>query len=173
MDRREWLAALHTAHYATLLKLAQNRLRKLTGSISEAEDVVQDVFRLAAEKNIQHLKLPIAWMIKATYNFCMQRWARARRDVGITLKFIRKKMDNSADRSVYAVERAESEIDELLWLVLLEQSLLPEEWEIMRKYCLEGMSLEDLAAELGMPPNRLKVRIYRIRKKIEKILRNM
>ena len=82
-------------------------------------------------------------------------------------------MDNSADRSVYAVERAESEIDELLWLVLLEQSLSPEEWEIMRKYCLEGMSLEDLAAELGMPPNRLKVRIYRIRKKIEKILRNM
>ena len=79
-------------------------------------------------------------------------------------------MDSSADRSVYAVEWAESESDTVIWLVMLEQSLSTEEWEIMKKYCLEDIPLEKLAAELGVPPNRLKVRIHRIRKKIEKIL---
>ena len=49
MNRYHWLEELHSAHYATLLRLAQNRLRSLIGSTAEAEDVVQDVFLLAAE----------------------------------------------------------------------------------------------------------------------------
>lgn len=173
MNKYYLLEELHAAHYPTLLRLAQNRLRSLTGSIAEAEDVVQDVFLLAAEKDIQHLKNPLAWLMKATSNLCKQRMDRVRREAGKEQRFIQQKMDNSADRSVYAVEREESETDALLWLLLLEQSLSPEEWEIMRKYCLEGIPLDNLAAELGVPPNRLKVRIHRIRKKLEKIRRDV
>lgn len=169
MDKYHWLEELHAVHYATLLRLAQNRLWRLTGSIAEAEDVVQDVFLLAAEKDIQHLEKPLAWLMKATSNLCKQRLDRVRRDAGKEQRFIRHKMDSSADRSVYALEREESETDVLLWLLLLEQSLSPEEWEIMRRYCLEGVPLDTLAAELAVPPNRLKVRIHRIRKKLEKI----
>lgn len=173
MHRYHWLEELHSAHYSTLLRLAQNRLRNLTGNIDEAEDVVQDAFLLAAEKDIRHLENPLAWLLKTTSNLCMQRMERAKRDTGKEQRFIQHKLDNSADRSVYAVEREESETDALLWLLLLEQTLSPEEWEVLRKYCLEGMPLDELAAELGVPPNRLKVKIHRIRKKLEKIRRDV
>lgn len=173
MHRNQWLEDLHSAHYATLLRLAQNRLRRLTGNIDEAEDVVQDAFLLAAEKDIRHLENPLAWLMKTTSNLCLQRMNRAKRDTGKEQCFIKHKLDNSADRSVYAVERQESETDTLLWLVLLEQTLSPDEWELMRKYCLEGISLDKLAAEIGVPANRLKVKIHRIRKKLEKLRRDV
>lgn len=173
MHQYHWLADLHTAHYATLLRLAQNRLRHLTGNMDEAEDVVQDAFLLAAEKDIRHLENPLAWLMKTTSNLCMQRMDRARRDAKKEQRFIQRKLDNSADRSAYAVERQESETDVLLWLLVLEQNLLSDEWELMRKYCLEGVPIDSLAAESGMSANRLKVRIHRIRKKLEIIRRDV
>ena len=171
VNRYHWLEDLHAAHYATLLRLAQNRLRRLTGNIDAAEDVVQDAFLLAAEKNIRRLDNPLAWLMKTTSNLCLQRMDRAKRDTGKEQRFIQHKLDNSADRSVYAVERQESETDILLWMLMLEQSLSPDEWELIRKYCLEGVPIESLAAELDVPVNRLKVKIHRIRKKLEKIRR--
>ena len=170
MNKHHWLEELHAAHYPTLLRLAQNRLRRLTGSIAEAEDVVQDAFLLAVEKDVWQLEQPLKWLMKTTSNLCLQRMDRAKRDAGKEERLIRQKMDASADRSVYAVEREESETDAVIWLVMLEQSLSPEEWEIMRKYCLEDVPLDVLAAALGVSPNRLKVKIHRIRKKIKKIL---
>ena len=165
----QWLEELHRAHYATLLRLARNRLRTMTGSISEAEDVVQDVFLLAAEKNIQQLDNPLGWLIKATNNMCMKRMDRHKRERGKEQRFIQSKMDSHAERSVYAVEREESETDALLWLLFLQQTLSEDEWLMMRKYCLEGIPLADLAAEMDIPITRLKVRICRIRKKLDKI----
>ncbi len=173
MNRYHWLEELHSAHYATLLRLAQNRLLSMTGSSTEAEDVVQDAFLLAAEKDIRQLENPLAWLMKTTANLCRHRLDRVKRDSRKEQHFIQHQLDNSAERSVYAVERQESETDALLWLLLLEQTLTPEEWEVLRKYCLEGVPLDELAAELGIPPNRLKVKIHRIRKKLEDIRRNV
>ncbi len=164
-----WLEELHSAHYATLLRLAQNRLRSLTGGIDEAEDVVQDAFLLAAEKDIRQMENPLGWLMKTTSNLCLQRMDHVKRDTGKEQRFIQHKLDNSADRSIYAVERKESETDILLWLLLMEQTLSNEDWQIMRRYCLEGIPLDELAAELAVPPNRLKIKIYRIRKRLEKI----
>lgn len=173
MHQYHWLEELHAAHYATLLRLAQNRLRRLTGNIDEAEDVAQEAFLLAAEKDIRYLENPLAWLMKTTSNLCMQRMDRVKRDAEKAQRFIQHKLDNSADRSVYAVERQESETDILLWMLMLEQSLSPIEWELLRKYCLEGTPIESLAAELGVHANCLKVKIHRIRKKLEKIRRDV
>ena len=173
MHRYQWLEELHAAHYATLLRLARYRLYQLTGSTADAEDVVQDVFLLAAEKDIRDLEEPLKWLMKVTSNLCLQRKDRVKRDTGKAQRFIQHKLDSSADRSVYAVEREESETDILLWLLLLEQTLSPDEWEIMRKYCLDGIPLDKLATELGVPANRLKVKIHRIRKKLEEIRRSV
>lgn len=173
MDRYQWLAELHAAHYTTLLRLARHRLYELTGSTSEAEDVVQDAFLLAAEKDIQDHENPLAWLMKTTSNLCMQRLDRAGRDAGKAERFIQHKMDNSADRSVYAVEQAESETIVLLWLMMLEQILSPDDWELLRKHCLENVPIEELAREMNVPANRLYVQIHRIRKKLEKISSDM
>ncbi len=173
VHRFHWLEELHTVHYATLLKLAQNRLRHLTGNIDEAEDVVQDAFLLAAEKDIRHLENPLAWLMKAISNLCMQRMSRIKRDKEKEKRFIQDKMDKNTDRSVYAVERQESETGALLWLMLLEQSLSPEEWELLRKHALEGIPIESLAREMNVSTNRLYVRIHRARKKLEQISQGM
>lgn len=167
------LEQLHAAHYATLLRLAQHRLYAMTGSTSEAEDVVQDVFMLAAKQDLRQLENPLAWLMKTTSNMCMQRLDRAKRDAALEQRFIQNKLDNSAERSVYAVEREESETDALLWLLLLEQTLSPEEWELLRKYSLEGVPIEELATEMNVSVNRLYVRIHRTRKKLEKIAQGM
>lgn len=173
MHRYHWLEELHAAHYATLLRLAQNQLRRLTGNIDEAEDVVQDVFMLAAKQDIRQLENPLAWLMKTTSNMCMQRLDRVKRDATLEQRFIQNKLDNSAERSVYAVERAESETDALLWLLLLEQTLSPEEWELLRKYSLEGVPIEELATEMNVSVDRLYVRIHRTRTKIKKISQGM
>lgn len=173
MDRHHWLEELHAAHYATLLRLAQNRLRQLTGCINDAEDVVQDAFLLAAEKDIRHMENPLGWLMKATSNLCMQRRDRVRREAGKEQRYIQHRMDYSTDRSIYAVDRQESETDVLLWLLMLEQTLSPEEWDLLRKYCLGGIPLGQLAAESGVSVNCLKVKIHRVRKKIKQISRNM
>ena len=104
VNRYHWLEDLHAAHYATLLRLAQNRLRRLTGNIDDAEDVVQDAFLLAAEKGIRRLDNPLAWLMKTTSNLCLQRLDRVKLDIGKAQRFIQHKLDNSVDRSVYAVE---------------------------------------------------------------------
>lgn len=173
MDHYHWLEELHAANYPVLLQLAQNRLRQLTGSISEAEDVVQDAFLLAAEKDIQHLANPRAWLMKTVSNLCLQRMDRVKREKGKQQRFIQSKLDISADRSVHAVERRESETDILLWLLMLEQTLSSEEWTLLRRYCLEGVPLGQLAAASGTSVNRLKVKIHRVRKKIAKISKDV
>lgn len=165
MHQYHWLEELHTAYYATLVRLARNKLRRLSTSTADAEDVVQEAFLLAAEKDIRHSKNPLGWLIKTTSNLCLQQMHRVRHEAAKEQRLIRHKLDNSFDRSIYAIDREESETDALLLLLLLEQSLSPEDWEIMRKYCIDGIPLDEIAAELNMPINRLRVKIHRIRRK--------
>lgn len=167
--RYPWLEKLHAAHYVTLLRLAQNRLFAMTGSSSEAEDVVQDVFVLAAEKDIQHLENPLRWLMKATVNLCHERTRRAYHETEKGQRLVRAKLDHSADRSVLSFERQESETEALELLLALEQTLSPEDWNILRLYCLEKVPIDELSAKLNLPINTLRVRICRIRKKYQKI----
>lgn len=169
MSRYHWLETLHTAHYPTLLRLAQNRLRAMIGSTSEAEDVVQDVFVLAAEKDISNLDNPLPWLMKATVNMCRKRLDRKLREAEKEQRIIRRKLDSSPDRSVYAVERQASATDALELLMTYEQALSKEDWDIMRQFCLQGVPIEEISAQTGIPINTLRVRICRIRKKFEKI----
>lgn len=173
MRRYHWLEELHNAHYATLLRLAQNRLRTRVGSTSEAEDVVQDVFLLAAEKDIRDLSNPLPWLMKATVNMCMKRYHRKKQNAEKEQRFIRRKLENSIDRSVYAVEREESKAASVELLITIEQLLSPEEWDILRQYCLQGIPIEEISEQRGIPSNTLRVRICRIRKKLAKIYPEM
>ena len=168
MHEYQWLEELHHTHYATLLRLARNRLRAATGSISEAEDVVQDVFLLAAEKDIDEMDNPLGWMIRVMDNLCKKRVDHIVREKEKEERFIQDKRNKSSDRSVYAVERAESEVDELLWLLMLEQTLSRDDWELMRQYCIEKKPIDEIAARMGVSVGVLKVRIHRIRKKLGK-----
>lgn len=111
--------------------------------------------------------------MKTTAILCKKRVDRIVREGEKEQRFVRDKLDKNADRTIYAVERQEAETDILLWCLLLEQILSQEDWELMRKYCLLGIPIEEIAAEMGVPVNRLKVKIHRIRKKLEKTCWNV
>ena len=58
MNSYQWLEELHRMHYDTLLRLARARLRLHGACADGAEDVVQQAFLLAAEKDISRHAAP-------------------------------------------------------------------------------------------------------------------
>ena len=168
MYRYQWLEDLHRMHYDTLIRLARARLRQSAASVHDAEDVVQQAFLLAAEKGIRDHEAPVKWLMKTVSNLCMNRATSALRTKQKQQRVIRQRLDNSPVRSVYAVEMTTGEMDEREMLMLIEQTLTPEEAELLMQYCTGDLSIDDLAAQKGVKPVALRVQIHRIRKKLKK-----
>ncbi len=169
MSNYRWLGKLHEEHYATLLRTARAQLSHRINSDAEAEDVVQEAFLLAVEKDIRDHEAPLKWLMKTTVNLCKRRSEHAYREEQKRQRVIRNKMDHSADRSVYAVERQESSADMQETLLTLEQTLTADDWSLIKELYLQGKTKETVAQEKGISVNALTVRIYRIRKKLNKI----
>ena len=167
MNRYQWLEKLHWMHYDTLIRLARARLRQSAASVHDAEDVVQQAFLLAAEKDIRDHEAPVKWLMKTVSNLCMNRSASEKRSVQKRQRLIQQRMDNSPVRSVYAVEMLSGATDEREMLMLIEQTLTTEEWELMRQYCLEEITIDDLAVKKGMTPVALRVKMHRLRCKLK------
>ena len=173
MHRYHWLETLHATHYATLLRLAQNRLRSLTGSTSEAEDVVQDVFLLAAEKDISKLENPLRWLIKATINMCLKRMDRVIREAEKEQRVTQIKTDGNTESSVPIATFKDDDTQALEILLALEQTLSKDDWKLLQMYCLQSIPVEEISQQLGLSVNVLRVRIFRIRKNLDKNFRNL
>lgn len=168
MSNRQWLEELHKKHYDTLTRLARNRLRQSAASVSDAEDVVQEAFVLAHQKDLEEHEAPVQWLMKTVGNLCMRYAKRALRNAQKQQKVIQARMDSSPERSVYAVERQESETEELEALMAVAQVLTEEEWELLRLYSMEHVPIEEIARQKQTSPEALRVRICRIRKKFKK-----
>lgn len=168
MYRYQWLEELHRKHYDTLLRLARNRLRQSAASVQDAEDVVQQAFLLAAEKDISAHEAPVKWLMKTISNLCMNRSTSATRTKQKQQRLIQKTLDNSPVRSVYAVETAVSETDKQEVLMLIQQVLTQEDAELLQQYCMEDVSINELAARKGMKPVALRVYVHRLRSKLKK-----
>ena len=63
-----------------LYRLAANRLKTYTGSEADAQDVLQDVFMLAVEKEIWSRPNPEGWLAVTTANVCKNYIRAAIRD---------------------------------------------------------------------------------------------
>ena len=163
----QWLEELHKLCYDTLIRLAKSRLYWSDDCLHDAEEVVQQAFLLATEKDISTHEAPVQWMMKTVSNLCLNRLKKQQRARQKWLRLIRQRLDGSADRSASAVEQQESGMEVREMMMLLEQVLTPEECELLRKYCLENIPPSDLAAQNGMSPGALRVRIHRLRKKLE------
>ena len=167
MTAVQWLKELYDAHYTMLYRLAANRLLHSVGNMDDVQDVLQDVFRLALEKNIRSHPNPIGWLIKATENTC-KNYARRRvtderrRQDLPTKTYVGETYDPSL-----SVKSSEDEADIQM---LLESTLTKEEQQIIIKHYQEKRSVDEIAQDLGITSNALNVRIYRIRKRLQKIL---
>lgn len=163
-----WLDELYKANYDNLYRLAVNRMRLYAGNTSDVQDILQDVFLEAAQQEIHNHPKPEAWLVVTTLNTCKNYIRKNNRNERKKQKFAQEKLRKNKKGSLLFVA---SETDKTVVSdiqITLEQILSPEELSLIVKYTLEGHTLEHLGREMHMTPNALRVRIFRIRKKIQK-----
>lgn len=137
----------------------------------EAEEVAQDIF-VKIFKSLSKFKGDSkfsTWIYKIAYNTCLD----------VLKKY--NKQNNFIPIDEY-LEKQKPELENIFdTLVLKEQqviiqkclSLLPyEESILLTLYYYEDQSLEEIAKVLNINQNNAKVKLFRIRKKFESILRN-
>lgn len=170
MKSDQWIKELYDENYEWLFRLASNRLRAFVGHSSDAQDVVQEVFMLAAEKDIRNHPNPAGWLAVTAENTCKNYIRANARNERKQRKCAQAKFGKTAHPSLFLLDSVEDETRASDMRMTIERALPPEDWELLRKYCLEERSIEEIAEEIGMTPNALRVRIHRIRKRLKKYL---
>lgn len=169
MNQHQWLQKLYNENAPALYRLAVNRLRSGVGHTEDAEDVLQDVFLLAMQRDLSDHPAPVGWLVKATVIICRNYVKRNNHHREKQRRYAQSKLDVSADRSLFFVSSQEPETNEREIMIQMEQCMTAEEWELLRAYSLEGVPVEELAQRTGMTVNALRVRIHRLRNKARKI----
>lgn len=164
---------LYDEHFAMLYRLACNQLYRYTGSAADAPDMVQDVFLLAASKwpVLREHPNPVGWLIKATQLICMNHAEAQYRQQTKENRYRERVLQRQpkAYGPLYS-EAVEDETSAQDVLISLEQMLKQEDYEILKAYCIDKRSMQDIARETGLSAGALRVRIHRIRQEIAKIL---
>lgn len=136
----------------------------------EAEEASQDIF-IKVYKSLAKFKGDSkfsTWIYKVAYNACLDRIKMNKRrfnEVAIdefTERHI-KTIDNALDRM--EKDEQQKSIQECLQLLPSEDSFL------LTLYYFEDLSLEEMSKVVGIEPNTIKVRLFRIRKKLASILK--
>lgn len=168
MKSDTWLKELYDANYDTLYRLAVNRLRLYVGHVCDAQDIVQDVFLEAARQEIYKHPKPEAWLVVTTVNICKNYIRKNNRNERKKRKFAQEELRKSKQGSLLfvAAENDKTAVSDIR--ITLEQLLSPEDFKLIVQYGFEGRTLEQIGNEMHMTPNALRVRLFRIRKKIEK-----
>jgi len=169
MDQHQWLQELHDKHYVMLSRLAAKRLRESVGHTSDLEDVLQEVFLLALENDIHRHPNPAGWLIKATINICWNATKHNMKSIEKQRRYVQRQMEQSAESTLFSITSKHDEASLRELLMTLEQVLTDDEWVLLKARFLEGIPLEELAAQMGITTNNLRVKIHRLRKKMKKI----
>lgn len=152
-----WLRELYDAYYKKVYRLAVNRLYTYTGSSAEAQDVVQEVFLLAAQKNIHDHPNPGGWLAVTTNYICMNYHKAEESNKKKLHKLDSKQQLTAADKT--------GNIDIKL---TLKSALSPEDYKIIVEHYIYGRSLADIAEEMNISHVAIRVRIHRIRNQLKK-----
>ena len=155
----QWLQELHEKHYVMLSRLAAKRLRESVGHTADLEDVLQEVFLLALENDIRRHPNPAGWLIKATINVCWNATKSNMKSIEKQRRFAQSTMEQSADRTLFFVTSKRDETAMVELLMFLEQTLAEDEWALLKAYFLDGIPLDELAAQMGITPNHLRVKL--------------
>lgn len=136
----------------------------------EAEEVSQDTF-VKVYKSLHKFKGDSkfsTWIYRVTYNTCLDRLKKLKRhhaEIAIDTFTINKVkvLDNALEQ----LERTEHEalIKKCLQLLPGDESFL------LTLYYFEEQSLEEISKVVDLKPNHIKVKLFRIRKKLATILR--
>ena len=143
-DATERLAVLFDTHHQRLYRLA----RRLSRSQEDARDLVQDTY-LRAAQSIGSVPPGTtreeAWLVRVLINICRDGWRRTA---------VRQRYDpvHAADAAVLGGSDQERELvaRSTIWRAL--DALTPRRRAIVILYELEGTTIVDIAALLGVTP---------------------
>lgn len=167
MTEDHLLRELYNTYYSTVYRLASNRLYAYTGSSAEAQDVVQEVFLLAAQKDIHNHPNPGGWLAVTTNYICMNYHKVATSN--------KKKLQSAADhicdsrqKPLHLALVTEDMTEDIDIKLTLKAVLSPEDYDIIVEHYIFGRNLADIAEDIGISYVALRVRIHRIRKQLKK-----
>jgi RNA polymerase sigma-70 factor, ECF subfamily len=149
--------------------------RSILGSDWEAEEVVQDAYvkGFSALKSFRHEALLSTWLTRITINEAEGRLRGRRNHLPLS------ELDDTAMGEIiqfpgsgsHTDPERETALNEIR--SLLEQSIdaLPEAFrEVFVLRQVEGLSIEETAQVLSLPPDTVKTRLHRARKRLQRAL---
>ena len=145
---------LYAASYRRLL----GQLIGVTGSVAEAEDVVQEAFVRGLDHRARLLGAdnPEAWLRTVAVNLARSRWRRAQRLVGLAPRLVD--------------EPPEADTDGNLVLLQALRMLPAGQREVIALHHLADLSVEQVADTLGLPTGTVKARLSRGRAALSRLL---
>ena len=145
---------LYAASYRRLL----GQLIGVTGSVAEAEDVVQEAFVRGLDHPRKMLAAdnPEAWLRTVAVNLARSRWRRAQRLIGLAPRLVEEPRGGDTDGHV----------------VLLQALLkLPAgQREAIALHHLADLTVQQVADTLGLPTGTVKARLSRGRAALSTLL---
>lgn len=135
--------------YATSYRRLLGQLIAVTGSVSEAEDVVQEAFvrALARPQRLQDADNPEAWLRTVAVNLARSRWRRAQRLFWLAPKLV--------------TQPAEPDTEGHVVLLKALRQLPPGQREVIALHHLSDLSVQQTADTLGVPVGTVKARLSR------------
>jgi RNA polymerase sigma-70 factor (ECF subfamily) len=145
---------LYAASYRRLL----GQLIGVTGSVAEAEDVVQEAFVRGLDRPRQLLGAdnPEAWLRTVAVNLARSRWRRAQRLVGLAPRLVEEPRDADTDGSVVLLQAL--------------RGLPAGQREAIALHHLADLTVEQTAETLGVPTGTVKARLSRGRAALSTLL---
>ena len=165
-----WLGDLYNQNYTMLLRIARRHLGYSPDKLAEAEDVVQDVFVLAAGKNLRGEAKPVGWLIVTTENLCRNRYKRYKSNAVKEEMLANKlRVDQPARYTGLAESAQDDEAEAVSLNIALQQELTEEEYRLFNEYYRDGQKVETISDQAGTTPGAIRARLHRLKSKISKI----
>lgn len=141
------------ALYRTHARRLVGQLLAITGDLQEAEDVVQEAFVRAWRRwpQLDGYDAPEAWVRRVAINLARNRFRRARRQLAALIR-------HGPPGDVPALTAEEVAVTEAL------RHLSRPQREALVLYHLIGLSVGEVAGELGVPVGTVKARLARGRR---------
>jgi RNA polymerase sigma-70 factor (ECF subfamily) len=145
---------LYAASYRRLLR----QLIGVTGSLAEAEDVLQEAFvrGLDHPRRLLGADNPEAWLRTVAINLARSRWRRTQRYVGLAPRLVEEPHHHDTDGHVVLLEAL--------------RQLPAGQREVIALHYLADLSVAQVAETLGLPTGTVKARLSRGRAALSTLL---
>lgn len=125
--------------------------------VQTAEDIAQDTFCAAYAKRqvfLGHAQ-PLRWLLRTARNKILELYRYTGRQATVPLE----ELELGREELRYEVKELE-----LTALTTLNR----EEWELVRDHYLYGVTISELAGAAGITENNMRVRLWRLKKRLQK-----